>query len=67
VACIFALTSKTDPADGPRALRYLTESLRQGFGTDLLARDADLEPLRPLPQFQQLARAAALWHAVLRR
>jgi serine/threonine protein kinase/Flp pilus assembly protein TadD len=59
VAGIYALTSKAEPGDRGPALALLADALRQGYGADLLARDADLDPLRSLPDFQRLATAAA--------
>jgi tetratricopeptide (TPR) repeat protein len=65
-ACIYALTSRSHPADRQEALKLLIESLRQGFGIDLLSQDTDLDPLRQLPEFQRLAAAAEAWQAAIR-
>src|SRR5262249_52696739 len=35
-ACVYALTSRTDPKDRAEALRLLAEALRRGFGVDYL-------------------------------
>jgi serine/threonine protein kinase/tetratricopeptide (TPR) repeat protein len=58
VAGIYALTSRQVPADGAEALRLLQLALQQGFGTDLIERDSDLDPIRSLPEFRRLAEAA---------
>ncbi len=63
VACIYALTSRQEPADRRNALELLATALRQGYGANLLATDTDLDPLRELPEFQRLAAAAALLQA----
>jgi serine/threonine protein kinase/Tfp pilus assembly protein PilF len=58
VGCIYALTSKHEPADRVHALRLLAEALRSGFGLDLVDRDTDLDPLRELPEFRKVVAAA---------
>jgi eukaryotic-like serine/threonine-protein kinase len=58
VAGIYALTSRQVPADSAEALRLLELALEQGFGTDLIERDPDLDPIRSLPEFRRLAEAA---------
>jgi serine/threonine protein kinase/Tfp pilus assembly protein PilF len=65
VACIYALTSREAPADRRVALGLLVEALRQGYGFNLIGTDADLNPLRELPEFQRLAGAAAVLQAAL--
>lgn len=58
VAGIYALTSRQEPQDRQSALELLRSALEQGYGYDLLERDHDLDPLRELESFQQLAQAA---------
>jgi tetratricopeptide (TPR) repeat protein len=58
VACIYALTSKEEPADRAQAFQYLSSSLRQGYGFNLLDSDTDLNNLRALPEFRRLVDAA---------
>jgi tetratricopeptide (TPR) repeat protein len=60
VACIYALTSRSHTEDRAPALKLLREALRQGYGASLLGGDTDLDPLRPLPEFQRLAQAVAV-------
>jgi serine/threonine protein kinase/tetratricopeptide (TPR) repeat protein len=57
VACIYALTSRLQAEDRFEALRYLALALRRGYGLDLLADDADLDAIRPLPEFRRLVAA----------
>lgn len=54
VGGIFALSSKQHAEDRPEGYRLLASALRQGYGWDLLDRDPELEPIRRLPEFQQL-------------
>ena len=58
VAGIFALTSRSHPADRDRGLRLLASAFRGGTGPDLVATDPDLEPIRDNPALRQLAEAA---------
>ncbi len=58
LAGIYSLTSRQHPEDRQEALRLLSTALTQGYGLDLLARDADLDPIRHLPEFQRLVEAA---------
>lgn len=61
VAGIFALTSTQVPADRHEALRLLARALSQdGYGLDLIAIDTDLDPIRKLPEFNQMVSAAQL-------
>jgi tetratricopeptide (TPR) repeat protein len=53
-ACIYAMTSTTETDDQPRALQLLWSAVRAGAGLDLIDTDHDLDPLRPLPEFQRL-------------
>jgi serine/threonine protein kinase/regulator of sirC expression with transglutaminase-like and TPR domain len=57
LAGVYALTSRTDPADRASAFRLLASALRKGFGANLLAVDRDLDPLRSDPEFSRLAEA----------
>jgi tetratricopeptide (TPR) repeat protein len=62
VAGIYALTSRLEPDDRWEALEHLGLALRKGYGLDLIDRDRDLDPIRPLPEFRRLiekARAAS--------
>ncbi|MCI0456803.1 MAG: protein kinase, partial [Gemmataceae bacterium] len=54
VGCIYALNSRSRPGDQALALKYLKDALRAGYGFSYLADDTDLDPLRPLPEFQKL-------------
>jgi hypothetical protein len=58
VGCIYALTSKQDPADRVHALRLVAEALRSGFGLDFVDTDTDLDSLRELPEFKKIVAAA---------
>jgi serine/threonine protein kinase/Tfp pilus assembly protein PilF len=57
VACIYALTSRTEVGDRLQALHLLSSALRGGFGLDLVDKDSDLDPLRNLPEFKRLLTA----------
>jgi len=60
VACIYALTSKAEPADRPRALRMLAAALNQGSRWLEIARtDRDLDALRDWRQFRDLIKTFA--------
>ncbi|HMB07562.1 MAG TPA: protein kinase, partial [Isosphaeraceae bacterium] len=60
VACIYALTSKLDPTDRPRALRMLAAALGQGSAWLALAQtDPDLDALRDQDGFRSLLRTFA--------
>jgi serine/threonine protein kinase/tetratricopeptide (TPR) repeat protein len=58
-ACVYALTARDHPGDGTQALHLLAGALRDGYGHDLLAADADLDALRGDSEFRRLAAAAA--------
>jgi serine/threonine protein kinase/Flp pilus assembly protein TadD len=58
LAGVYALTSKTTPADRRQAFRLLSAALQKGFGFDLLETDRDLDPIRRCPEFQRLVSAA---------
>jgi tetratricopeptide (TPR) repeat protein len=57
-AGIYALTSRTDPADRRDAFRLLAAALRQGYGFDLIENDPDLRPIQGQPEFLHLLEAA---------
>jgi tetratricopeptide (TPR) repeat protein len=57
-ACIWALTSRREPADRGEACRLLGLALRKGYGLDQLDKDRDLEPIRQEPEFRRLAEGA---------
>lgn len=54
VGCVYALTAKTHPADRFKAVELIAAALRAGFGADLLATDADLDPIRGTAEFKAL-------------
>ncbi len=54
VACVYALTAATHPADKPEALRLLATALRAGFGQQYIESDPDLAALRGDAEFQRL-------------
>ena len=60
-ACIFALTSKRNPADRPEAIRLLAEAVRKdGSWLDVAPQDRDLDPVRDGPEFRELIKAFAV-------
>src|SRR5262249_9660345 len=59
-ACIYAQTSKQEPADRPRALFHLARALRGGYGLAIVGHDDDLDPIRTEPRFSDLVNAARL-------
>jgi tetratricopeptide (TPR) repeat protein len=57
-ACVFALTSKHEPADRAEALRLVGEAARKDGSWLAVARqDPDLDPLRDQPGFRDLLQA----------
>ena len=58
VACIYALTSKQNPADQVKALNLLSQAVRTGFALGCIDQDTDLDPLRKLPEFGKAVAAA---------
>ncbi len=54
VACIYALTSKTEKTDRNKAFELLWNALRTGFGLDLVDGDSDLNTIRKEPEFQRI-------------
>jgi tetratricopeptide (TPR) repeat protein len=58
-ACTYALTSRHERADAAAASKLLSSALDQGFGRDLIAQDADLDPIRSHPDFARLTEPAA--------
>ena len=63
VACIYALTSRQEPADRVKGLELLRSGLRTGFGLDLVDTDADLDPIRKDPAFDRIVADARAIHA----
>jgi len=63
VACIYALTSRQEPADRVKGLELLRSGLRTGFGLDLVDTDADLDPIRKDPAFDRIVAEARAIHA----
>ncbi len=57
-ACVYALTSQKEPADRVLALTHLSSAIRRGYGLDVVDTDADLDPLRQLPEFEKIVAAA---------
>jgi serine/threonine protein kinase/Flp pilus assembly protein TadD len=58
LGCVFALTSKSHPADRDQALTLLRKAFRGGFwDLPTVERDPDLDLLRGLPEFQELIRS----------
>ena len=46
-ACVFALTSRTNPADAERAVVYLRQSVRDGYrNLDDFNKDTDIDAIR---------------------
>jgi eukaryotic-like serine/threonine-protein kinase len=58
VAGIYALTSKTHPADAEMALRLIAAALQEGVGLEYVDGDTDLEPILKQPRFKSLVDAA---------
>jgi serine/threonine protein kinase/Flp pilus assembly protein TadD len=58
VAGVYALTSKSHPEDRREAFRLLSSALQAGYGFQYLDIDPELDPVRPLPEFQELVSAA---------
>lgn len=54
VGCIYALTAAKHPEDRIEANRLLWDSLRTGFGMDIVDGDTDLDALRKDAAFQEL-------------
>jgi hypothetical protein len=56
-ARVYALTSRTHPADRDEAFRLLARALQIGHGHEQMAADPDLAPLRSDPRFPSLVTA----------
>jgi tetratricopeptide (TPR) repeat protein len=57
-ACVYALTSKDNPADRQEAIRLLSEAFRRdGSWLAVADGDPDLDPLRKWPAFKELLQA----------
>ena len=57
-ACVYALTSRQEPADRAEALRLLAEAVRKDGSWLAVAReDRDLDPIRDRPAFRELLEA----------
>lgn len=54
IGCVYALTSRKQPADAFSALAYLTLALERQFGQEYLSSDPDLNPLRSRLDFKDL-------------
>jgi serine/threonine protein kinase/tetratricopeptide (TPR) repeat protein len=59
VGCIYALTSKANPADRDEAFRLVWAALRSGFGRDIFKTDPDLDPVRNDPAYARLVERVA--------
>jgi len=57
VAGIYALLSRQESDDRHRAIALLAAALRSGYGSELIASDQDLDPIRSCRQFQELLQA----------
>lgn len=62
VACIYALTARTNPEDKREALTLLWQGLRTGFGLDIVHSDSDLDSLRQDKEFQAIVKDAETLH-----
>jgi serine/threonine protein kinase/Flp pilus assembly protein TadD len=59
-ACVYALTSRIEEADGTAALALLERAIRNGFRNEnLIQADPDLDAIRDTERFRQIADAAA--------
>jgi hypothetical protein len=59
VACVYALTSRTHPADREHAIELLRTALRDGYrDAKTLTTDADLDPIRDAPAVRAAIQAA---------
>jgi len=59
-ACVFALTSKSHPADASVALSLLRQAYRDGYrDKSRYAADHDIDPIRSLPEFEVFLGAVA--------
>ena len=59
VGCIYALTSRSEPADAARAVDAIAQALKKAPAlSSLAASDSDLEPIRQNARFQALLAAA---------
>lgn len=67
VAGIYALTSRTDPADRQEALSLLDTALRAGFGFEYLKDDKELDPIRTDAEFQRIVGAARAYRQALKK
>ncbi|MCC6510868.1 MAG: protein kinase [Pirellulaceae bacterium] len=54
MGCAHALLAKTRPASRQAAIRLLLRALQQGYGSDLIADDPDLDALRNEKRFKDL-------------
>jgi tetratricopeptide (TPR) repeat protein len=53
-ANVFALTSRTTPADADRVVPLLGAALWGGFGLDVVDRDSDMDPVRGRADFRRV-------------
>jgi serine/threonine protein kinase/tetratricopeptide (TPR) repeat protein len=57
-ANVYALTSKQDPKDAERVYPLLAAALLKGFGSNVIAEDTDMDPVREKPWFRQVVDVA---------
>ncbi|WP_162667770.1 protein kinase domain-containing protein [Gemmata massiliana] len=58
-ACVYSLTSATNPEDKAKALEFLRQAVRDGYSNlPGLALDPDLEPVRKSKEFEGISYAA---------
>ena len=58
-ACVYSLTSKTNPGDKAKALEFLRQAIRDGYSNlNGLGTDPDLDPIRKSQEFQGIRTAA---------
>ncbi|MBN9122974.1 MAG: tetratricopeptide repeat protein, partial [Planctomycetes bacterium] len=60
-ACVYAVTSKDEPADRAEAIKLLRQALREGY-SDLsgLFKDPDLAPIRETKEFKEIQQSAVV-------
>ena len=59
---VFAQTSKVAPQDAERAIEFVRQAVKQGWGHEYLRKDPDLQPIRALPAFRNLEQSVKFIH-----
>jgi serine/threonine protein kinase/regulator of sirC expression with transglutaminase-like and TPR domain len=59
IGCVYAQTSRVEPADRFKAVELLSAAIRDGFDPAFLADDPDLDPLRATDEFRALLKQYA--------